>query len=318
MSSAPSTSAASSSSSSTTTGTDSSGAVDPAEPRVHRRAIAADIAINPWILGGAVAAGVALIYRVILAPEFGGDRVAALVFFVAVVATLVGAVVAYRVAVARQRAELTARAQERAARDEAAAVELERATVRQRLGEGFDALDSIDGEKARLVLDGLGSGYDELRGRMERDHESWTAGAGLRIPSLLNDTYRHGISALSDALELLESGEGPRIRRLEDEVADIEDRLSRATDDAAERIRDEHRLKSNRQLLERRRQTIERARELIFQAERCSGAISEARFELATVRVSGTQVVVDTVVQSLEDTIQRVRRIQDEVRRLER
>ena len=58
------------------------------------------------------------------------------------------------------------------------------------------------------------------------------------------------MSALSDALELLEVADGPQRRRLEEELAEIEDRLELdAYPDERARARDEQRRPSHRQLI---------------------------------------------------------------------
>jgi hypothetical protein len=145
------------------------------------------------------------------------------------------------------------------------------------------------------------------------------SGSALVVPELIEETYRHGMSALSDALELFESSDGPHHRRLVQDLAQIESRLLVDEQlDIAERDRDEFRAASKRELIERAARTQERGRELVFEAERCTAAMLGARLDLAGIRVDGTQAVVDSVVDRLETTIRRVRRIQDEVRRLER
>jgi hypothetical protein len=125
------------------------------------------------------------------------------------------------------------------------------------------------------------------------------------------------MSALSDALELLEFADGPQRRRLEEELRDIQDRLERDSySENRERTRDQQRRASRDQLLTRHAESRQRARDLIFEAERCTAALAEARIELASIRAGDTQVDVDAVVETLQETIRRVREVQDELRRL--
>ena len=125
------------------------------------------------------------------------------------------------------------------------------------------------------------------------------------------------MSALSDALELLEFADGPQRRRLEGELDEIEDRLERDTyGDERARARDEQRQTSHRQLLARHDESRQRARDLMFEAERCTAALAEARIELASVRAGDSKVDVDAVVETLQSSIRRVRDVQDELRRL--
>jgi hypothetical protein len=125
------------------------------------------------------------------------------------------------------------------------------------------------------------------------------------------------MSALSDALRLLESADGPPRHRLEGELEEIEHRLAEGQyEDDGAREHDEQRLTSKRALLTRHGQARQRARDLIFEAERCASALAEARIELASVRADDTQLDADAVTQTLQETIRRVREVQDELRRL--
>jgi hypothetical protein len=100
-------------------------------------------------------------------------------------------------------------------------------------------------------------------------------------------------------------------------LREIEHRLERDSyPDDRERLRDEHRRASRDQLLARHAESRQRARDLIFEAERCTAALAEARIELASIRAGDTQVDVDAVVETLQETIRRVREVQDELRRL--
>jgi hypothetical protein len=137
------------------------------------------------------------------------------------------------------------------------------------------------------------------------------------LPDLAQETYGHGMSALSDAVDLLEFAEGPGHRRLVSELEEVERRLAAdAYPDERARSRDRERLTSHRQLLDRHGEARQRACDLLFEAERCSTALAEARIELAAARASGVHGDVDTVVQTLQATIRHVREVQDELRRL--
>ena len=137
------------------------------------------------------------------------------------------------------------------------------------------------------------------------------------LPDLTEETYRHGMSALSDALELFEFADGSQRRRLDAELEDIEERLEHETYvDERTREHDEQRRASHRQLLARHDEARQRARDLLFEAERCTAALAEARIEVASVRAGDTQVDIDAVVHTLQSTIRRIRDVQDELRKL--
>ena len=168
------------------------------------------------------------------------------------------------------------------------------------------------------MLDGLGDEFDALAELLRRSRERPSVSMSSLLPDLTEETYRHGMSALSDALELLEFADGAQRRRLEDELAEIEDRLERDAyaDDRAQAARRAAAARRIEQLLARHDEARQRARDLMFEAERCTAALAEARIELASVRAGDTQVDVDAVVETLQETIRRVRDVQDELRRL--
>ena len=153
------------------------------------------------------------------------------------------------------------------------------------------------------MLAGLGDEFDAIAKllRRNRDRPSASLSSSL-LPDLTEETYRHGMSALSDALELLEFADGRQRRRLEGELAEIEDRLGRDTHaDERAKARDEQRRASHRRLLARHDEARQRARDLMFEAERCTAALAEARIELASVRAGDRQVDVEAVVETLRD-----------------
>ena len=193
----------------------------------------------------------------------------------------------------------------------------ERTDTRRQLDVAFARIDSSDAREGGTVLEGLGDEFDALGDLIQRTRERPTVSVSSLIPDLSEETYRHGMSALSDALELLEFADGPQRRRLEAELAEIEDRLALdAYPDERARARDEQRRPSHQQLIVRHDEARQRARDLLFEAERCTAALAEARIELASVRAGDTRVDVDAVVETLQTTIRRVRDVQDELRRL--
>jgi hypothetical protein len=222
---------------------------------------------------------------------------------------------------ARRNAENTNRITEaRTARDlaeRARAIARERQESRQRLEQGFARIASDEGRDAIEQLRGLEEEFDALQASLERTSERRSLALIAPLPGLTEEVYRHGMSALSDALELLEAADGTRRERIERELADVEERLARDHyAEATDRSRDEVRRETQRQLLSRLAQSRSRAQDLVFEAERCCGALAEARFELAASRSGDTRVDVGAVVETLQQTIRRVRDVQEEFRRL--
>jgi hypothetical protein len=206
---------------------------------------------------------------------------------------------------------------DRAIEEQARRDDHERSELRHRLDAGFAHLGTEGGREGIRVLDGLADEYDAAAELLRRSQDRPAMAVSALLPQLVEETHHHGMTALSDALELLEFADGAQRHRLQRELEEIE---ARVDDDAyvddRERSRDEQRLLSHRQLLARHVEARQRAQDLLFEAERCRDALAETRIELASVRAGDTQVDVDAVVQTLQDTIHRVRDVQEELRAL--
>ena len=284
---------------------------------VSRAAAAGVAAQQPATLVSFTISGVALIYAVVLGGALGAGALALAVFVVAGLATAACFAWNYALAVRDQRAFSAAEQASREAEALAELVAREHLAARAQLDEGFERIASRDAREAARVLENLGDEHDAVQALLARGHDRTRASVTALVPNLTEEAYRGGMSALSDALGLLEESDGARRRRVEAELEEVEDRL--AVDsyvDADARGRDEQRRTSRRQLLERLDGLSRRARELVFEAERCATALTAARIELASLRAGDTQVDVDALVQTLEATINRVRDVQDELRRL--
>jgi len=234
---------------------------------------------------------------------------------------IVGAIISFRRSYSRdlraQKEQLRTQLQDeedaRTRREEAA----ERLRIRQRLLQGFDRLRSDEASEAAHALRGLALEFDSTTDLLERSRKDSSSILPSLLPGLIEDAYRIGVSALSDALLRFESTEGPNVERLRNQLAEREERLDRnAYADERVRRRDEDGRKSDVRLLALHDEMRQGGCDLVSEAERCTTALTEARIELASARPGDTHVDVDAVVQTLEHTIQRVRDVQNELRRL--
>ena len=294
-------------------------AADPAviEAEVSRRALIVAALQHAGTLMSVTLVGLAVIFRLVLSPEIGLEWVGMLTIALGSLASIASFGWCYssgyleaqaRIAEGRRDREIEARARD---------VARERAESRRRLEVGFARLATTDGREGGRVLAALGGGFDGIAELLRRADGRLSVSMSSLLPNLSDETYRHGMSALSDAVELFESADGGQRRRLEDDLIEIEERLvCDISADERGRLRDEQRLASHRQLLTRLEESRQRARDLVFEAERCTAALAEAHIELASVRAGDTQVDVDAVVRTLQQTIRRVRDVQDEFRRL--
>lgn len=265
----------------------------------------------------ATIAGLALIYLAVLSEELG-LRVPALVAFVAG-ASVAAVSFVRRISggIAADRAELEAERVRRETDARRRAVEQERVEARRRLADGFSRVTSEESADAADALVALGAAFDAVVDQVRRTGERDAVLVSTLLPDLVEETYGHGVSALSDALELLEFGESAQRRRMAAELDEIGQRLALDRyDDERARSRDEERAALHRQLLARHDEARRRARELVFEAERCADALAEAHIELASLSTGQTRAAADGVAGRLQDTIRSVRDVQDELRRL--
>jgi len=197
-------------------------------------------------------------------------------------------------------------------REEAA----ERLRLRQQLLDGFDRLGSDEASEGAQALRGLALEFDLITELLQRSNSRPSAMLPSLLPALAEEAYRSGVSALSDALERFESTEGSSHDRMRNQLAEIEERLERDTH-AGEHARQRDELQRDRlaRLLALQKTSRQRGCDLVSEAERCTAALTEARIELASARAGEVHLDVDAVVETIEQTIQRVRDVMDELRR---
>jgi hypothetical protein len=289
----------------------------PASRRISRVTVATAALQHTSTLVALTVTGLALVFLIVLSPEFGMRTLSAVIFVIGAIVT--GGCFAGRWSIEHQRERSRLEGEELAREREARArqVARERDDQRHRLELGFAAIPTADGAQGAQVVEALAEELDAILDLLDRSAGRPALGLSALMPTLTEETYHRGMSALSDALELLQVADGRQRSRVQDELADVEDRLAQGAyvDDRA-RTQDEHRRATQAQLLERLDQSRVRARDLVFEAERCEDALHEARIELASVRAGDTEIDVDVVVATLQDTIRRVRDVQDEMRKL--
>jgi hypothetical protein len=286
----------------------------PTTDAVSRRHLIAEAVQHPSTLVSLTIAGFALIYVLVLAPELGGGGIGLAVLVLAALAVVGCFAWRYTVVWADEEArQEIARFEVEAA---AAAHQRDKTIAEQRavLEEGFEKIGSDAGSR---ILHDLAEEHTAVQTSL-REHEDSTFSLAHILPSIVDDAYQRGLSVLMDALDLLEQSESPRRRRLEYELDDIIDRLEDPVyEDERERERDEQRRLAAQETLAALDRARESARDLLFQAETCETALHRANIELASVRAGAAQVSVDSVVQTLEANIQRVREVQDELRKFQ-
>ena len=195
---------------------------------------------------------------------------------------------------------------------------LEQAELRQlheALDDGFSRVGSAEGLKA---LSGLVGEYEHLQPalRWQRDTDPLSMS---HVPGLADETYRRGLSVLSDALELMNAAQIPCKERLEKESVQLEKEVEAAKRDGnqAERLRiKEDTPASHRQRLDMLDQLGMRLDQVLYQAHRCEASLHRTRIELAAIRTGSSETSVDSVIEALQGTINQVKGVQEELKRL--
>ncbi len=253
--------------------------VGPVPEAAIRRRTAAAALQHPTTLLPLAACLAATGYLLLLSPMFGGGGGAA------ALAAICGAAAAASY-LHRYAREYPKNAWEMAARREAQRLSQEEAALEQYcndLRSGFLAVGSAEGIKA---LGELISAYGQLQAGLARPRMTDPLSLSP-IAALAEETYRRGLSALSDALELIKAAGPPRDdRQLEMPGLGGSRRFSTG--------------------------------QLLQPARRCATSLQAAHVELASVRAGGSKTSVDSVVEALERTLNQVKEVQDELERLGR
>ena len=284
-------------------------AVEAPSPR-PRRAAVVDALQHVTSLLALLGAGLAAIWLQVLAPELGGTLPATVLLLVSLGGLGVSVAVQVRAGASSRRhlVELE---------EQAAAASRESREAVERLTTELAALSSDDGANGRRLLVQLIGERHAVEGLLAKN--------GSRLPSNLVEalsefsgaTFRQGVSALSDAVELLEFARHTDQARLDDELAHLEARLASDTEtDQRDRARDIERRDARRRLLARHDAAGEHARDLLFSVERCATALAEARVDVASALAGDSRVDVDGVVGNLQATVRHVREVQAEMRLL--
>ena len=187
--------------------------------------------------------------------------------------------------------------------------------TREVLRNGFESINLEPGLK---TLNDLVYQFDELQPVLERRREVDPLGVA-HVPALADETYRQGLSVLSDALELSRALRASSPERLEQEIARLEQDLEslRGDEGQAERVRmAESRVRLNTERLELVAQQNLRVEQLLHQSDLCEAALARARLELAGLRADTAEASISAVTESLRTTMAQAREVQEELKKL--
>ena len=284
------------------------------EPAIRRRLLL-DAVQHPATLLPLAVAVMSVLYLLLVSAIVGGGLWAMVLLVVSGIGTAAGFVWRY---VLRYTEEYGKRARGLMDRLEEERARLEHAEAAQRreaLEAGFSAIGSTEGLKA---LAELVSEYEQLQPALgyQRDTDPFSMSLVL---SLAVETYRQGLSILSDALELMRAVDTPGRERLETELAEMQRQVLtlRLDESQAGRLKlKEDTLASHRERLDMLDQLQLRLERFLFQAGRCEASLHRTRIELAAIRTGGSEATVDSVTEALRRTIHQVKEVQEELKKL--
>jgi hypothetical protein len=167
-------------------------------------------------------------------------------------------------------------------------------------------------------LASLTARYKQLRPALNSRRASDPLAISI-VPALAGETYRRGLSVLSDVLELMKVARLSDKDQLEQEIAQLEMEINLSKEREAEEEQaglKQEKLASDRERLEVLDRLHLHIEQLLHQARRCEAALENTQIELTTARVSGSKAGVDSVIKALQRTIRQVKEVQDELDKL--
>jgi hypothetical protein len=180
---------------------------------------------------------------------------------------------------------------------------------------GFLSMDCTEGQR---TLAGLNSEYAELQPALNQQRATDSLSMSL-IPALAGETYRRGLSVLSDALDMMNVIQTPGREKLEREITELEIEIETLKIDPGQAARSslkQEMLSSVKERLALLSKLQLHFDQLLYQAQRCEAALNTTRVELVTTRAGGTKSSVDAVIKTLQERINQVKEVQEELTRM--
>jgi hypothetical protein len=284
------------------------------EPAI-RRQLLVDALQHPAVLLPLAVFIMSVFYLALVSPILGGGLSALVLLAICGLLAVVSFVWRYVLCYTKEYGK---RAQELMDVLEAERVRLELEEIGQRheaLRAGYTSIGSTQGLNAFTALAGE---YEQLQPALVLRRDTDPLSVSLVLP-LATETYRQGLSVLSDALELMRAVDNPGRERLERETSELEREIEALKGDesqAERRVLKEDTLASHRQRLDMLDQLRLHIDQLLYQAGRCEASLHRTRLELAAIRTGSSETSVGSVIEALRGTIHQAKEVQDELRRL--
>ena len=138
------------------------------------------------------------------------------------------------------------------------------------------------------------------------------------IPGLIEQTYRQGLSVLTDTVRISEVIHTSNLDSLEAEVKELEKVIERMRQEgqiARAEIR-EATVRSHKERIELLGQQQLRVDELLHQAVRCVASLANTRVKVTALQAGGSDTSIDTLTKTLKATLKQAAEVQEELRQL--
>jgi len=254
---------------------------------------------------------ISVVYLLLLSPIFGNAPGAIILTLVSGTAAAASYYSRYTKGFPKLLREHIDRLEDERARLE----EAELKELRETLQSGFFSVASAKGLKA---LAELVSEFEQLQPALGQQRVKDLLSVSI-INTLTEETYRQGLGALSDSLELMTVIHTPSREKLGMDIVELEKEVKdlEGDDCQIDRLRlKKEALHSHLERLDMLNGLELNVDQLLYEAKRCESALYGTRMELAVVRAEGSKTSVDSVIEALQGTIHHVKEVQEELKKL--
>jgi hypothetical protein len=183
------------------------------------------------------------------------------------------------------------------------------------LEQGFNEIKAQDGLK---ILRGLEHEYRQLQPVIRHGAEADLLSIS-NLAVLVRETYLQGLNVLEHALELERAAGSTDPSQLQAEIKSLERKAAAVKQNpaGAESLQlIQEKINFNRERLDMLANLHLRVEELLHQAERCQASLSKTHIDLADLKAGASGASVDSVIVTLQKTIERAKEVQAELKKM--
>jgi hypothetical protein len=256
-----------------------------------------------------------LIYSLLYAPVLGRSG---LILMITIAAGLFGAASFIWQSVIRYQQGYTRKLQELSDLYEAeqtSSIESRLRDTYTSLEQGFNEIKAREGLK---ILHGLENEYRQLQPVLQYGEEADLLSIS-NLAVLVRETYLQGLNVLEHALELKRAAGSTDPNQLQAEIESLGRkaaavRQNPASTESLQLIQEK--INFNKERLNTLTNLRLRVEELLHQAERCQASLSKTHIDLADLKAGASGASVNSVIETLQKTIERAKEVQDELKKL--